>query len=61
MATVVLDVEGILFKTRISTLTSVRGCFFDNIFSRDWRSQLDKVEATNVHGNFILEWQLFHR
>ncbi|CAD6188517.1 unnamed protein product [Caenorhabditis auriculariae] len=41
-ATVVLDVEGVHFKTRISTLTSLKNSFFDKLFESNWRKSLTK-------------------
>ncbi|CAJ0598954.1 unnamed protein product [Cylicocyclus nassatus] len=40
--TIVLEVEGVLFKTSLSTLTSVKGSYFNRIFQRDWKDRLDR-------------------
>ncbi|CAJ0598953.1 unnamed protein product [Cylicocyclus nassatus] len=47
--TIVLDVEGILFKTSLSTLTSVKGSYFDRLFHTDWKDRLDK------HGHLFID------
>lgn len=39
---VVLDVEGVFFKTRISTLTSVRRTFFDRLLEPDLKKILNR-------------------
>ncbi|KAL6728053.1 hypothetical protein Aduo_009864 [Ancylostoma duodenale] len=47
--TIVLDVEGILFKTSITTLTSVKGSYFERLFQNGWRERLDK------HGHLFID------
>ncbi|VDO49640.1 unnamed protein product [Haemonchus placei] len=47
--TISLDVEGVLFKTSISTLTKVKGSYFDRLFQNDWRDHLDK------HGHLFVD------
>ncbi|PIO66402.1 K+ channel tetramerization domain protein [Teladorsagia circumcincta] len=49
VATISLDVEGVLFKTSISTLTSVKGSYFDRLFQNNWRDHLDK------HGHLFID------
>uniref|UniRef100_A0A8R1HUE5 BTB_2 domain-containing protein n=1 Tax=Caenorhabditis japonica TaxID=281687 RepID=A0A8R1HUE5_CAEJA len=39
---ITLDVEGVFFKTRISTLKSIEGTYFSRLFETDWREQLDR-------------------
>ncbi|CAJ0932860.1 unnamed protein product, partial [Mesorhabditis belari] len=39
---IILDIEGVLFKTRISTLISVPGGYFARILGKDWSRLLDK-------------------
>uniref|UniRef100_A0A0K0DE43 BTB domain-containing protein n=1 Tax=Angiostrongylus cantonensis TaxID=6313 RepID=A0A0K0DE43_ANGCA len=37
-----LDVEGVLFKTSMSTLTSVKGSYFEQLLqNNDWKKKLD--------------------
>ncbi|KAK5986967.1 p21-Rho-binding domain protein [Trichostrongylus colubriformis] len=49
VATISLDVEGVLFKTSIATLTSVKGSYFDRLFQNGWRDHLDK------HGHLFID------
>ncbi|CAI4231450.1 unnamed protein product [Auanema sp. JU1783] len=39
--TIILDVGGVLYKTRISTLCSADG-YFRDLFRRDWHNELDE-------------------
>ncbi|VDL69704.1 unnamed protein product [Nippostrongylus brasiliensis] len=49
LPTISLDVEGVLFKTSVSTLTSVKGSYFDCLFQNGWRDRLDK------HGHLFID------
>ncbi|KAK6741392.1 hypothetical protein RB195_009317 [Necator americanus] len=48
-STIVLDVEGILFKTHINTITSAKGSYFERLFQNGWRERLDK------HGHLFID------
>ncbi|CAB3401868.1 unnamed protein product [Caenorhabditis bovis] len=39
---ITLDVEGVFFKTRISTLISIDGTYFSRLFCGNWKDQLDR-------------------
>ncbi|KAK6037267.1 K+ channel tetramerization domain protein, partial [Cooperia oncophora] len=42
-------VEGVLFKTSVSTLTAVKGNYFDRLLQNGWRDHLDK------HGHLFID------
>ncbi|VDP05236.1 unnamed protein product [Heligmosomoides polygyrus] len=49
LPTISLDVEGVLFKTSVSTLTSAKGSYFESLFQNGWRDRLDK------HGHLFID------
>lgn len=58
-ATVVLDVEGVLFKTQLATLTSIRsGTLAQLVAGGEWRKQLDQVSrhTSKEHRGFFVFW-----
>lgn len=47
---VVLDVEGVLYKTTVTTLSAVKGSRMANLLAGgDWKRQLDQVLTTYFH------------
>uniref|UniRef100_A0A1I7W9N8 BTB_2 domain-containing protein n=1 Tax=Heterorhabditis bacteriophora TaxID=37862 RepID=A0A1I7W9N8_HETBA len=58
--TVILDVEGVFFKTRISTLTSIKGSYFDKLFEKDWKKALDRVSMFLIYFIVPLSFHIFH-